>query len=98
MPFKGNHHLLPNNFELSKKLFEDINDKSELLKNMMMMMMMVMMMMMMMNCYCGMIDRRKAFSLISSRDLSQKPSQSRISYTPRAGSEPVQNLRSGFAE
>ena len=94
MPFKGNHHLLPNNFELSKKLFEDIKDKSKLLKNMMMMMMM----MMMMNCYCGMIDRRKAFSLISSRDLCQKPSQSRISYTPRAGSEPVQNLRSGFAE
>ena len=24
--------------------------------------------MMMMNCFCGMIDRRKAFSLISSRD------------------------------
>ena len=95
MPFKGNHHLLPNNFELSKKLFEDIKDKSEPLKNIMMMMMM---MMMMINCYCGMIDRQKAFSLMSSRDLCQKSSQSRISYAPRAGSEPVQNLRSGFAE
>ena len=34
-------------------------------------MMMVMMMMMMMNFFCGMIDRRKAFNLISSRDHCQ---------------------------
>ena len=31
----------------------------------------VMMMMIMMNCFCGMVDRRKAFSLISSRDNCQ---------------------------
>ena len=42
----------------------------------------VMMMMMMMNCFCGMVDRRKAFSLISSRDNCQKSSPSRISNTP----------------
>ena len=50
------------------------------------------MMMMMMNCYCGMVDRRKAFSLISSRDHCQRSSSSRISDTPRAGFEPAQNL------
>ena len=30
--------------------------------------MMMMMMMMMMNCFCGMVDRRKAISFISSQD------------------------------
>ena len=34
---------------------------------------------MMMNCFCGMVDRRKAFSLISSRDHCQRSSPSRIS-------------------
>ena len=53
-------------------------------------------MMMMMNCFCGMVDRRKAFSLISSRDHCQRSSPSRISDTPRAGFEPAQNLSSGF--
>ena len=37
------------------------------------------MMMIMMNCFCGMVDRRKAFSLISSRDHCQRSSSSRIS-------------------
>ena len=55
----------------------------------MMIMMMMMMMMMMMNCFCGMVDRRIAFSLISSRD--QGPG-------PRAGFEPAQNLSSGLVE
>ena len=41
-----------------------------------------------MNCFCGMVDRRKAFSLISSRDHCQRSSPSRISDTPRAGFEP----------
>ena len=27
------------------------------------------MMTMMMNCFCGMVDRRKAFSIISSQDI-----------------------------
>ena len=40
------------------------------------------MMMMMMNCFCGMLDRRKAFSFISSRDHCQRSSPSRISDTP----------------
>ena len=48
--------------------------------------------MMMMNCFCGMLDRRKAFSLISSRDHFQRCLPSRISDTPRAGFEPAQHL------
>ena len=51
-------------------------------------------MMTMMN-FCGMIDRRKAFSLISSRDHFQRSSPSRISDTRRARFEPAQNLSSG---
>ena len=49
-------------------------------------------MMMMMNYFCGTVDRRKAFSLISSRDHCQKSSPSWISDTPRAGFEPAQNM------
>ena len=52
-------------------------------------MMMMMMMMMMMKYFCGMVDERKVFSLISSRDHCQTPSPSQISDTPRAGCEPV---------
>ena len=57
----------------------------------------VLVMMMMMNCFCGMDDRRKAFSLISSRDNCQRSSP-RISDTLRAGFEPAQNLSSGLVE
>ena len=53
---------------------------------------------MMMNCFCGMVDRRKVFSLISSRDHCQGFSPSRISDTLQAGFETVQNLSSGFVE
>ena len=52
------------------------------------------MMMTMMN-FCGIIDRRKAFSLISSRYHFQRSSPSRISDTRRARFEPAQNLSSG---
>ena len=55
-------------------------------------------MMMMMNCFCGMVDRGKAFSLISSRDHCQRFSPSQISNTPGAGFEPVQSLSSGLVE
>ena len=48
-------------------------------------------MVMMMNCFCGMVDRRKAFSLISSRDHCQRSSPSRISDRLQAGFEPAQN-------
>ena len=58
----------------------------------------LMMMMMMMNCFCGMVDWRKAFSLISSRNHCQRSSPSRISDTPRAGFEPAQSLSSGLVE
>ena len=53
---------------------------------------------MMTHCFCGMVDRRKAFSLISSRDHCQKSPPSRISETPRAGFEPAQSLSSGLVE
>ena len=56
------------------------------------------MMMMMMNCFCGMADWRKAFSLISSRCYCQRSSASRFSDTPRVGFEPAQKLSSGLAE
>ena len=45
-----------------------------------------------MNCFYGMVERRKAFSLISSRDHCQRSSPSRISDTPRAGFEPADVL------
>ena len=64
----------------------------------MMMMIMVMMMIMMMNCFCGMVDQLKAFSLISSRDHCQRSSPSRISDTQPTGFELIQNLNSGFLE
>ena len=60
--------------------------------------MMMMMMMMMMNYFCGTVDRRKAFSLISSRDHCQKSSPSRISNTPPAGFEPALDLSLGLVE
>ena len=44
-----------------------------------------MMMKMKINCFCGMVGRRKTFSLISSRDHCQRSSPPRISNTPRAG-------------
>ena len=56
------------------------------------------MMMMMMNCFCGMVDWRKAFSLISSQGHCQRSSPSWISDMPRAGFEPAQDLSSGFVE
>ena len=59
---------------------------------------MMKMMMMMINCFCGMVDRRKTFSFISSRDHCQRSSPSRISDTPRAGFEPAQNPSSGLVE
>ena len=54
--------------------------------------------MMMMNCFCGMVDRRKAFSLISSRDHCQRSSPSQIPDMLQAGFETVQSLSSGFVE
>ena len=54
--------------------------------------------MMMMNRFCGMVDRRKAFSLFSSRDHCQRSSPSRISNTKWAGFEPAQNLSSDLVE
>ena len=56
------------------------------------------MMIMMMNCFCEMVDRRKALSIISSRDHCQRFSPLQISDTPRAVVEPVQNLSSHFLE
>ena len=47
-----------------------------------------MIMMMTINCFCGMVDRRNTFSLISRR----------IFDTPRTGFEPAENLSSGLVE
>ena len=47
----------------------------------MLMMMMMMMMMMIMNCFCGMVDRRNAFSFISSWEHCQRSSPSQIWHT-----------------
>ena len=52
----------------------------------------LMRMKMMMNCFFGMVDRRKAFSLIFSRDHCQRSSTTRISDSPWAGFELAQNL------
>ena len=49
-------------------------------------------MMMMMNRFCGMVDRQKTFSLISSRDHCQRSSPSQFSDTLEAEFEPQQNL------
>ena len=57
-----------------------------------------MMMMMMKNCFWGMVDRRKAFNLISSLDHCHRSSPSRISNTTWVAFEPAQNLSSGFVE
>ena len=46
----------------------------------------------------GMVDRRKMFSLISSRDLCQRSSPLRISDTTRAGFEPAENLSLSFVK
>ena len=54
--------------------------------------------MMMMNCFCSMVDWRKAFSLISSWDHCQRSSPSWISDMPWAGFEPAQNQSSDLVE
>ena len=51
-----------------------------------------------MNCFCGVVDRQKILSLISSRGNCQRSSTSRISDTWRAGLEHAQNPGSGFVE
>ena len=48
--------------------------------------------------FCGIVDRRKAFSLISRQDHCQRSSPSPISDMPQAGFEPAQNLSSGLVE
>ena len=53
---------------------------------------------MMVNYFCGIVDRRKAFSLFSSRDHCQRFSPSLISDTPLAGFGPAPSLSSGFDE
>ena len=52
----------------------------------------------MMNCFCGMVDQQRVFSLISSWDYCERSSPSRIFSMTQAGFEPVQNLSSDFVE
>ena len=56
------------------------------------------MMMMVINCFCDMVDRRKEFSLTSSRGHCQRSSPLRISDRPQARFEPAHNLSSGLVE
>ena len=86
-------HLLAKLMVIYRKFFKVVQAPSP-----MMIMMMMMMMMMMINCFCGMVDQRKAFSLISSQNHCQRSSPSRISDTPWAGFEPAQSLRSGLVQ
>ena len=51
---------------------------------------------MMMNFFCGMVDQRKAFNLISGWGHCQRSSSSRISNKQQARFEPVQHLSSGL--
>ena len=51
-----------------------------------------------MNCFCGMVDQQKIFSLIYSWDHCRRFSSLRISERPQPGSEPAQNMSSGFVE
>ena len=51
-----------------------------------------------MNCFCGMVDQRKVFGHISSRDHCQRSSPSRMSVMPRAGFESAQNLSSDIVD
>ena len=57
-----------------------------------------MMIMMLMNCFCGIVDWRTAFSLMSCRDHCQRSSPWQIPHTLRAGFEPAQNQSSGLVE
>ena len=50
------------------------------------------------NCFCSIVDRRKAFSLLSSQDHCQRSSPSQISDTLQAGFKPAQNLSWDSAE
>ena len=51
-----------------------------------------------MNCFCGIVDRRKMFSLIFSRDHCQRSSPSWIFNTPWTEFESAQNTSSGLVE
>ena len=53
---------------------------------------------MMVNCFCGMVYRRKALSLISSRGHCQRFSSSQIFDMPQAKLKSGLNLSSGFEE
>ena len=54
--------------------------------------------MMKMNCFCGMVNHSRMFSLISSWNNCQKFSPLRISNVLQAVFEPAQNLSSDFVE
>ena len=73
-------------------------DTNQLIHGYTVIMMMMMMMMMMKNGFCGMVDQRKVYSLISSQNHYQRSLPSWISHTPRAGFEPVQNINLGLVE
>ena len=83
---------------LAKSIINTYNFVSKSAKNVLLIHFGVSINIMMMNCFCGMVDQRKAFSLISSRDHYQRTSLLQISDTPWVGFEPAQNLSSDFVE
>ena len=87
--------FFPNELDSGSKFSNVMHGK--LIKQDFVLMIMIIMMMMI-NCFCGMVDQRKAFSLISSPDHCQRSSPSRISNPPQAGFELAQNLSSGLVE
>ena len=58
----------------------------------------LLLLLLLLNCFCGMVDQPKAFSLISSQDHCQRSSPLQISNKLWARYEFVQNLSSGVAE
>ena len=58
----------------------------------------VLLLIMVMNCFRGMVDRQKTFSLIYNQEHCQGYSALQISDTPQAGFKTVKNPSSDFVE
>ena len=93
LKFISQHHVFAVQINISPVCLESIKWKIVTKRGMVVNSLMVMM-----NCFCGMVDQRKAFSLISSRDHCLGSSPLGIFDMPQARFEPAQNLSSDFVE
>ena len=93
LKFISQHHVFAVQINISSVCLESIKWKIVTKRGMVVNSLMVMM-----NCFCGMVDQRKAFSLISSRDHCLGSSPLGIFDMPQARFEPAQNLSSDFVE